>query len=195
MSVTMVCRFSEKSCRGLLRRGRVNIIRAALMCLALSLVPLGFAYTKVMDEPLDPLPPGLRLVNEFGITSRDAPLFAAPEAGGFSDSYVDAWTIVRLDAAGNGFVRIKGSEWFLLANDVDNVNVIVEQTPMYAVPLTTNPLRAGVGSYAPELEQSIIQNQRVMIEGETGDSWLVQVDGVYGFIIKNQALIMPRRLR
>jgi hypothetical protein len=62
-----------------------------------------------------------RLIDEYAITSRDAPLYPAPEASARSDSYIEAMTIVRLDALVNGFVRLKGCEWFLPYGSVDNI--------------------------------------------------------------------------
>ncbi|MDR0396177.1 MAG: hypothetical protein LBH66_02610 [Oscillospiraceae bacterium] len=62
-----------------------------------------------------------RAWGEYAITSRDAPLYPVPDASARSDSYIEAMTIVRLDALVNGFVRLSGCEWFLPYNCVDNI--------------------------------------------------------------------------
>ncbi|MDR2656528.1 MAG: hypothetical protein LBB86_01730 [Oscillospiraceae bacterium] len=133
------------------------------------------------------------LIDEFAITSRDTPLYAAPNCGARSDSYMDALTIVRLDAYMNGFMRVRGSEWFVAYDDVDNIGIDPVSAAMFALPLRDEPLRSGAGAGDPALDRAVMMNRRVCIEGSRGAAWLVEVGGVYGFIQKELLIVMPTR--
>ncbi|MDR1263447.1 MAG: hypothetical protein LBK46_08140 [Oscillospiraceae bacterium] len=182
---------------------RIKVIAA--LCLAAALTPFGFARAidaDVVDPPVASWDvresayerlTTVCLIDEFAITSRDTPLYAAPNCDARSDSYMDAMTIVRLDAYMNGFMRVRGSEWFVAYDDVDNVSIDPVSAIMFALPLRDEPLRAGAGAGDPALNRAVMMNRRVCIEGSRGEAWLIEVGGVYGFVQKELLIVMPVR--